>query len=248
MEHLMIPQPDAHALCSRLYTGWHFDAPPKEFCPYLVYATKPVINLQPSLERLMEIHNEQVFGTLPPIESLPVNAFIGMVSFSLDPPMDKSVLTQFCQEPLYRVSRCNFFDRPFHYDHMRQDIDLKAIWPYHSVSIVIRPHYSLGTLSFPVSGQTFMLAASGGSIILDLTQEIRNLILNDPEDEETLKEIRQVCLVCGRRMKFFDTTEGIEIIYEQDANGDPVTYPSDLSPDKRLMRVSVLISCAKPWR
>ena len=195
----------------------------------------------------MEIHNEQVFGNLPPTEAMPVDAFVGMVSFSFEPPDEKSVLTLGRQEPVYKVLTSYVFDRPFRYDHLREDIDLKAIWPYHAVSNALRPHNDIFLTLF-VGEQTYALATAGGTIILDLTEEIRELILNDPENEEDLKSIRELCLVCGKRMKYFDVRDGIEIIYELDAEGSPVTYPSVISPEKRLMRVSALISCAKPWR
>ena len=72
------------------------------------------------------------------------------------------------------------------------------------------------------------------------TDEIRNLILHDPENEDDLKRFHGVVLSCGKRQKDFDHATLSETIYELDAVGNPVLYPS-IELGKRLMRVSVRV-------
>ena len=248
MKYLKLSKPLAEALVKRLINGWHLDeAPEGWYEDYLVYATEAVSNDQMPLEWLMEIHNEQVFGNLPPTDELPVNAFIGVVSFSKEPPRKESVWTQGIQGPVYEVFTSCVFDKPFRTDHLRTDLDLGAMLPSHVFCNVHRPHKDI-FLTLYVGDETFSLATAGGTIMLDLTDEIRNLILLDPENEADLRHFDILCLVCGKREKLFDIKDGIEIIYEYGDDGNPVTYPSVKSPEKRLMRISVLISCAKPKR
>ena len=246
MKILEVPEPYAKALCNGLITGWHLDAPPEEeLCTYLVYATKQVFNPQTPLEWLMEIHNEQLFGNLGETDDLPVNAFIGYVTFRRDELAKPTVWTRGMKSPVYEVFTAHVFDMPFRSDCSQRYLRLKDWLPSH-VFWLMRPAYFI-FLNLHVTESVFARAIAGGSIIIDLTEEMRRLILWDGENETNMKEIKALSLVCGRRRKLFDVEDRITILYETDGEGKPVLYPT-LVPGEKKMRVSVRFDCGKQWR
>lgn len=240
MKYLKFPQPYATALCYGYYNGIHLEEAPK-FCSevYAVIATEPVFDPETPIELLMQIHNEQLFGNLPLTEDLPVNQVIGFFTATDDEPYETDVWTQSLPKPVYSVLSPGLFDVPFPCNHLREDLDLTKMIPSHRILGRQEPSSHL-SLYLDVNEKAFYVAAAGGSILVDLTDEVRKVILKDPENEDDLKEFKRVCLVCKNRIKSFDVMKPLEIIYELDAKGDPVLYPS-IEPGKRLMRVSLKI-------
>lgn len=240
MRYIELPQPYATALCYGYYEGVHLDeAPENGYETYLVFAKPSVFNQPTPVELLMEIHNEQLFGNLPPTQEMPVNAFIGFITVEAKEPVKTSVWTQSMPKPVYSLRLTSMFDKPFRCDHNREDLDLEKWWPCHSIIGRHKP-IDMGFLFLDVNEDAFYVATAGGSILIDLTEKMRNLLLNDPENENDLKKFHGVVLSCGNRQKDFDHATLSETIYELDADGNPVLYPS-IEPGKRRMRVSVRV-------
>ena len=242
MRYIKLPQPYATALCYGYYNRVHLEeAPTHGYEIYPVYATEPVFDPQTPVEILMEIHNEQLFGNLPPTEEFPVNAFIGFVAVTKDAPKMPNVWDLSQPEPAYSVSGCSVFDMPFPCNNPCIDVDVLKWGPYHTYVRSLDPRYFYG-LSIESNEEAFKTATAGGSILIDLTEVVRKEILIDPEDENTLKPVKYLCLRYGRRQKYFDV-DGVEIIYDLGADGNPILHPSVKSPGKQLMRVSALFHC-----
>lgn len=241
-----IPQPYADALCSRLIDGWHLDEAPDETpCLYLVYATEPVSNPQMPMEWLMAIHNEQVFGNLGKTETMPVNAYVGYVLFGKEMSHKKSVWSLGQQEPCYRVVAARLFDACYVPSEARIDLPLEKWLPSHIVHVE-RPTKEGNLLTLPASEEVFDTARTYGSFIVDLTQEMCDLTLEDEDDEDPDRVITVFRLICGHREKIFHALGKMEMFYELDADGNPVFYSSAVIPTSPQMRASWVFKCDSP--
>ena len=243
---ISIPQPLADALCSRLIDGWHLEEAPEETpCTYLVYATEQVLNPQTPMEWLMAIHNEQVFGNLGKTESLPVGAYVGYVKFGEQLPHNKSVWTLGSPEPCYRVIEARLFDMAYNPGDFRVDLPLDRWLPSHIVHIE-RPSKVGNVLTLPVSEDVYSTARTYGSFIVDLTQEMCDLTLEDEDDEDPSRVIKVLRLVCNNREKLFHALGRMDLFYELDADEEPVPYPSVIVPHTPQFRASWVFKCDRP--
>ena len=243
---ILAPQPTANALCSLLIDGWHLQEAPEETpCTYLVYATAHVSNPQTPLECLMTIHNEQVFGNLGKTETLPVGAYVGYVKFGEPMPRKASIWTLSSPEPCYRVIEARLFDRPFNPGEFRIDLPLDRWLPSH-IAHIERPWKKGHVLSLPVSEEIFSTASTYGSFIVDLTQEMCDLTLEDEDDEDLSRVIEVLRLVCNHRVKLFRIMGRMEMFYELDADGVPVPYRSVIVTHSPQFRASWVFKCDRP--
>ena len=242
MKYIKLPQPYATALCYGFYNSVHLeDAMKGDYETIPVYATEPVFDPLTPVEILMEIHNEQIFGNLPPTEELPVNAFIGYVSATKKFPKMTNVWDMSLQQPAYPISGCHVFDEPFYCGNPNVDVDVLKWGPCFVYQRMPDPSYFYG-ISIHASKKTYMTAITGGTIRIDLTDDVRRVILIDPEDESTIKRIEYLCIHFEKRMKYVKLS-GVEIFYDLGPDGNPVMHPSLKSTDKPRLRVSALFHC-----
>lgn len=244
MKYIKLPQPYATALCYGYFDGVHLDEEPESVIEtFAVIATAPVEDTETPIELLMAIRNEQLYGNVPPTEELPINEVIGFISVMKEEPYEPNVWTRCLPVPAYRILLARVFDNPFQSYRFREDLEYSKFLPYH---IWMRRECPTchGSLYLPVNKDVFYTAVAGGSVLVDLTEEVRRLILNDPENENELKTIDDVNLICEHRMKTFEVVRPMEIIYEMDAEGNPVLHPS-IDPDKQHMRVSLKIDFSR---
>ncbi len=247
MKYIKLPQPYATALCYGYFNRVHIEDAPTDYYETIpVYATQLEFDAQTPVEILMEIHNEQLYGNLPPLEELPINAFIGTVGVYKGEHCKPNVWDLTVPEPSYPMVGAHVFEEPLYCGYPDIDVDVLKWGPSYTFRKSINPSYSHG-LILEVNEETFKNALTAGTIVFDLTDQIRREILIDPDDENSFKPMESLMLACGKRQRsvFLD---GIDILYELDSNGDPVLYPSIKSPDKRLMRVSALFHCRPEYR
>ena len=243
MEHLSVQQPCADALCSGLFEGWPLDeAPQSTPCKYMVYATRQVFNPQTPLELLAKIHNEQVFGNLGETDTLPVDVYVGYVILGEPISPEKRWWRYGITKPVYRVLEARLFDVAYCPDHMGIFLPLDK-WLPTSIVHIARPSKEGNLLTLPASEKIFSRAGKYGTFFLDLTPEMCKLVLEDEDDEDDARVIKELRLVCGHRMKRFNVLGGIDIFYELDDQENPIFYPSIMVPDSKQMRGLVRFKC-----
>lgn len=243
MKSIKVQKSVAVALCSGLFDGWPLnEVPEKSPCKYMVYATRQVFNPETSLELLAKIHNEQIFGNIGEPDSLPEEVYVGYIIFGGQIPPEKEWWRYGITKPVYRVLEARLFDMPYFPDHMDVFLPLDK-WIPASIINQARPTKDGNVLTLPASQKTLMTAGRFGTIFLDLTLEMSKLILEDEDDEDDARVIKELRLVCGHHEKRFNVEGGIDIFYELDDQGNPIFYPSIMVPDRKQMRGIVSFNC-----
>lgn len=211
-----------------------------------IYATEPVVNnAEYPLEWVQEAFNQEQYGNLPPIEELPVNALIGFFDwYSQTNSFDKeSIWSAGIEDPVYIVCNAHMFDVPvFLPTEIIDNIDdIDELVPSHKCSPKTPRLLSFDDdLMMNVSDKNFAIAARGGSIALEYTAAIAEML------EGKLDHIKTITLLNGIKSKTFKFKADLVFDYVDGSNEDLKMYPSVLSPDGKNFRAQLMLSFDEP--
>lgn len=213
---------------------------------FFVLATDEQVS-EPGLpvEWLMEAHNHQVYGNIPPDGELPDNAFYGWIEVSRQPYATTSIWCMGQDGTPYRVVRPRIFDLPLampgraYEDYLFEHV-LDAI-PVHYLDVCYEPTDWGEELELPVNEKLFNSINCVGKVTLDLYGKIASCVLD--EDGE-LKKFKLLTLACGNRRRSFSFFG--EIVTVLNEKWEPVLYPSLLEPCGLNIRKQLVLHCGDP--
>lgn len=207
-----------------------------------INAAVPVLDLNTPLEQLQEVINQQLFGNLPPTDTLPYSKCIGFVDVLCRADGREGPWSAIL-EPTVIVTNAHEFDTPQPI-MPRKSYEAEDI-PSHKFR-ASRPYVlSYGDeLVIPVNDKLFRNATQGGNISLELSGELASCVLNE---DKLLKDFEKLTLVCGRQAKSFIWTSKCDVMWEQNPNNDELKlYPSVYAASGKAPHAKLLLTCEYP--
>lgn len=205
-----------------------------------INAVVPVLDLNAPLEHFQEVINHQLFGNLPPTESLPHGKCLGFVDVLCQADGNESRWACI-PEPTVIVTNAHEFDEPQPIKP-RKWYDAEDI-PSHKF-LGSSPNLFKDELRVPVNEGLYAIATRGGCITFELTGTLAVIALTD---DKFLKEFEKFTVICGNRSKTFLWNEDCDVVWEQNPDTDDlVLYPSVYDASGKAPRAWLHLSCRNP--
>ena len=242
MFKVILKQPWAEMASAGLMTVAHNDAPLEEMPMRIFFhAIEPDYSIGYPIEWLQEVHNHQVFGSIPKPNDMPTNAIVGFADVGGIAPEDFNIWSRGAPPIRYFLVNAHKFDNPIPIEDAA-NLNAEHLPPYHKVCRRFL-YESENDLVIPVSEEVQTLASQGKSFEIDLIGTTANVII---DRRNQLKPFSAFRLICGNKEKRFLFTDDCRIVVDVNEDGTLKYYPSVLREDGVAARTSLQLCCDHP--